>query len=139
MEGRSSGFWIYQPQTPSQPIRSQLCAFGFTLALRRRRWAVVDQWQFVEAVPSYSDGLAPDSHRLPSLPRSDLGEALLPAHLGGASLTEAALQCQSITRSLGWGLVKATRLRRPESRGPQGRQRSRVLRPLRGRVLDRRH
>jgi hypothetical protein len=33
--------------------------------------AVMDQWQFVEAVPSYSDGLAPDLHRLPSLLRTD--------------------------------------------------------------------
>jgi len=28
-----------------------------------------DQWSIVEAVPSYSDGLAPESHRLPCAPQ----------------------------------------------------------------------
>jgi hypothetical protein len=47
LEGRSSGSWIIRFDTPSQSI-------------------VLDQWLIVSIVPSYSDGLAPDFHRLPA-------------------------------------------------------------------------
>lgn len=58
LEGRSSGFRILRP--PSLPNG------GACVPCRSRR-----QWRHSTIVPGYSDGLAPDFHRLPAGPAPD--------------------------------------------------------------------
>jgi hypothetical protein len=71
-------FWLpdHPPAEPSQSLRgigrqSRPARSGTRLHACLGRWLatlaypLIDQWSISAIVPGYSDGLAPDSHRLP--------------------------------------------------------------------------